>query len=296
MQSTLVNQLRTCAARRTLATSAKPLAYPSPAFHDAPVDAHGLVRTARPSSEDPTLPLSRSPRPTVLVLGWWNAAPHHLHKYVALHLQRGANVVYATLPAHCVLVPLVSLDTNIRRLRDGLARATDNRPLTAVHTLSNNGAYAYAFANALRPISTAHSVCDSGPSFMTPENLVAGTLGAVLPPGSATPAWVTDAARRYLGFGPHARIIERLHAALADLPPCPTLLLGGHRDRIVPPASIVELASKCFREDRTAAVWFDSGHVEHFRRFPREYRRVVDAFLRDELPMGIPPLSHQGMK
>ncbi|KAI9176029.1 hypothetical protein H9P43_006393 [Blastocladiella emersonii ATCC 22665] len=262
--------------------------YPSANFHDLTVDAHGLVHVARPIHDDPTLPLSHSPRPIVLVLGWWNASPHHVHKYVSLHLERGANVIYATLPAHCAAVPLLALDRNIRRLREALARATDDRPLAAVHALSNNGAYAYALANAVHSIRTLRTVCDSGPAFLTPENLVAGTLGA-----GAERAWAVAAARRCLGFAPHTRIVDRLHAALADLPACPTLLLGGHRDRVIPPAAIAELARSFFAPERTAAVWFDSGHVEHLRRFPDEYRRVVDAFMCDEVAMGIPPLDER---
>ncbi|KAI9223599.1 hypothetical protein BC828DRAFT_375479 [Blastocladiella britannica] len=239
------------------------------------------------------------PAPPVVLLGWWHSDPRHVQKYVAHHQRRGSTVLYTTLPAHCVTFPLYALSRTIRALSDDLYRAADARLLpmdnnggATLHAFSGNGGYTYALMNQHRSLAPliGRAIYDCVPPTIDAHVLATGSIGMLAngPMVECVPAWTLAAARAYLAFPPHARLVDQLSAALLDLPVRPALVMGGGRDRVVTPDMVREFARTSIkaRNAPLAMRWFETaGHVELYRRDPERYNRYVDEFVRGTLPM-----------
>ncbi|KNE63696.1 hypothetical protein AMAG_08792 [Allomyces macrogynus ATCC 38327] len=241
------------------------------------------------------MPPPRPPSPfaAAVLFGWWNAHPRHLAKYADLYqrLQIADQVIPVTLPAPAIaLAPALLLHPAARRLADTVHASLDRAPIkgpVVVHTFSGNGAIALALAHKYRPLlNITHRVHDSGPVTMADPFPLAATYARAMPvlrdPHVAKlaprPA-VLRAAEQYLNRPRHQALAAEIDLATRALPRCPTLIMAGTQDDIVPPSMLHTAANQGLIPSNAEWAWFESGHVEHLRRFPTEYATVLHRFL-----------------
>ncbi|KAJ3353248.1 hypothetical protein GGF32_003151 [Allomyces javanicus] len=234
------------------------------------------------------------PFSAAVLFGWWNAPPRPLAKYANLYqrLSLADQVILVTLPAPAIaLAPTLLLHPAARRLADTIHAALDraapkNGPMV-VHTFSGNGAVALALAHKYRPLpNITHRVHDSGPVTMKDPFPLAATFARAVPAlrdpharqFAPRPA-VLHAAEAYLSLPRHQALAAEIDAAAFALPQCPTLIMAGTKDDIVPPSMLRTAADQGLIPSNAEWAWFESGHVEHLRQFPNEYATTLHRFL-----------------
>ncbi|KAJ3365334.1 hypothetical protein GGF31_008573 [Allomyces arbusculus] len=241
----------------------------------------------------PPPPLPPRPFAAAVLFGWWSAHPRHLAKYASLYqrLQLADQVIPITLPAPAIaLAPTLLLHPAARRLADSVHAALDRAPnkgSVVVHTFSGNGAIALALAHKYRPLpNITHRVHDSGPVTMTDPFPLAATFAQSVPVlrdphvGQFAPRpAVLRAAEQYLSLPKHQELAAEIDAATRALPRCPTLIMAGTKDDIVPPHMLRTAADQGLIPPHAEWAWFESGHVEHLRRFPSVYANTLRRFL-----------------
>eukprot|EP00887_Chlorella_sp_A99_P002247 scaffold10.g2247.t1 len=152
-------------------------------------------------------------------------------------------------------------------------------------------------ARAARPLAAMRAVLgaargmvvDSAPPLFQPSIFSRGLLSAMLgadahgieeryPVALRTARALTD---RYFQVSKVARRMKEVRQAWqSEVPPCPQLYLYSRADPLIPPQHVELFMAQ--QEARGVEVhahaWTDSGHCDHLRRHPLQYRQLLLSF------------------
>ncbi|KAG2501753.1 hypothetical protein HYH03_000253 [Edaphochlamys debaryana] len=248
----------------------------------------------------------------VVVIGWMGSQKRYLNKYGALWARSGDHEVLMVRPS--ILQTLVRWRGVVVAGRDidRVARLhRENPAMPTVYHIFSTGGFIHAgtmwrWMDEVEDVAQRRDlleevrgiILDSAPASVNAEmaskaivSAVTGTPAEELEHGmpglqgallSGTRAFL----ERYLqSKGVQLRTEEVYDAWYNLAPSCPQLYLYSDGDPLVP-ASDVERYMQV-QEGRGVEVssykWPDSGHVEHYRRYPHEYAYQISAFLAKAL-------------
>lgn len=265
---------------------------------------------------------SSTTRPLVLLLGWLGAQERYLTKYTELYEDLGAQTVTMQPTLLQTAWPSAANRAAVQFAQEiAESPAGQGRGPVLVQCMSNAGWLAFgamlhltnlAASDQRLPDPISHQtdsllhfktsvldrlsaiVVDSAPSHATPDIWARGSVSAALKKPAfgievenpMTLAIGYKVAERYLALPSISRHLRETRAAWGQLSPMvPQLYLYSSADVLVPAAHVEAfMTQQAYRGVAVAHhCWDDSGHCEHLRDHPEQYKRIVHSFVERSL-------------
>ena len=241
-------------------------------------------------------------RPLSVLLTWLNAKERNIEKYRSLWMQKGFDVLTVKMQASQLLLPSLGSIPLVQDLVRFLYSVSSVYPDVVLHCFSV-GAYQFGEMMAqlndpefLETVKSGNSNEDpktmierviKGIIFDSPVNLdgIAKGVSRAVTDNPALCKTLETAIDTHLKLArPVATVYYERASEFAHrqtLTQAPGLLLVSEKDYIGAPEMSAKLMDAWVANgiDVRMKTFKDSGHVQHFAKYPDEYRQEVDAFL-----------------
>lgn len=265
---------------------------------------HGSALTAAREWDlsSPPLPVEGK-RPLSVLLTWLNAKEKNIEKYRSLWLQKGFDVLTVKMSATQLLLPNYGSIPMVRDLVKFLYSVSTIYPDVVLHCFSV-GAYQFGEMMAqlndpefLKTVKAKNTDEDpkamierviKGVIFDSPVNLngIAKGVSRAMTDNPALCKTLETAIDTHLRLAhPVATVYYERASEFAhgnNMTQAPGLLLVSEKDHIGAPEMSAQLMDAWVANgiDVRMRTFKDSGHVQHFAKYPVEYKNEVDSFLQ----------------